>query len=77
MIGRSPNCDIRIEDQLISKTQSTIRYDEHKWILEDGRDGKESTNGTWFYLNQEHEIQDGMVFKQNQSFFTTTLRRFG
>jgi pSer/pThr/pTyr-binding forkhead associated (FHA) protein len=49
--GRSPNCDIRIDDQLISKMQSTIKYENGNWILEDGRDGKESTNGTWYYLN--------------------------
>jgi predicted component of type VI protein secretion system len=51
VIGRSPNCDIRIDDQLISKMQSTIKYEDGNWILEDGRDGKESTNGTWYYLN--------------------------
>jgi pSer/pThr/pTyr-binding forkhead associated (FHA) protein len=51
VIGRSPNCDIRIDDQLISKMQSTIKYEGGNWILEDGRDGKESTNGTWYYLN--------------------------
>ena len=51
MIGRSPNCDIRIDDQLISKMQSTIKYEDGNWILEDGHDGKESTNGTWYYLN--------------------------
>jgi len=63
VIGRSPNCDIRIDDQLISKMQSTIKYEDGNWILEDGRDGKESTNGTWYYLNQEQAIQDGMIFK--------------
>mmetsp|Transcript_6717 Transcript_6717/g.10801 ORF Transcript_6717/g.10801 Transcript_6717/m.10801 type:complete len:186 (+) Transcript_6717:701-1258(+) len=51
IIGRSPNCDIRIDDQLISKMQSSIRYESRRWILEDGKDGKESTNGTWYYLN--------------------------
>jgi pSer/pThr/pTyr-binding forkhead associated (FHA) protein len=65
VIGRSPNCDIRIDDQLISKMQSTIKYENGNWVLEDGRDGKESTNGTWYYLNQEQDIQDGMIFKQN------------
>lgn len=73
MIGRSPNCDIRIDDQLISKMQSTIKYEDGNWILEDGRDGKESTNGTWYYLNQEQVIQDGMIFKQNQTFFVANF----
>jgi len=56
VIGRSPNCDIRIDDQLISKMQSTIKFEDGNWILEDGHDGKESTNGTWYYLNQEQAI---------------------
>ena len=73
MIGRSPNCDIRIDDQLISKMQSSIKYEEGNWVLEDGRDGKESTNGTWYYLNQEQVIQDGMIFKQNQTFFVANF----
>lgn len=73
VIGRSPNCDIRIDDQLISKMQSTIKYEDGNWILEDGRDGKESTNGTWYYLNQEQPISDGMIFKQNQTFFVANL----
>ena len=73
VIGRSPNCDIRIDDQLISKMQSTIKCEDGNWILEDGRDGKESTNGTWYYLNQEQPISDGMIFKQNQTFFVANL----
>ena len=53
--------------------QSTIRYEDQNWILEDGRDGKESTNGTWYYLNQEQAIHDGMIFKQNQTFFVANF----
>ena len=54
---------------------------ERRWIeergdgyaLRAGRDGKESTNGTWYYLNQEQPIQDGMIFKQNQTFFVANF----
>lgn len=53
--------------------QSTIKYEDGNWILEDGHDGKESTNGTWYYLNQEQAIQDGMIFKQNQTFFVANI----
>lgn len=52
-IGRSPKCYVKLEDQLISKVQSTIKYVEGNWILEDGRDGKKSINGTWYYLSEE------------------------
>lgn len=42
-------------------------------MLIDGFDGKESTNGTWLYLNEDCEIEDGMIFKSNQTFFEAHL----
>ncbi len=65
MIGRTPNCDIRIDDKLLSKAQATIKFDGENWVLQDGYEGRESTNGTWLYLNEDCEIEDGMVFKSN------------
>lgn len=65
IIGRTPNCDIRIEDKLLSKTQAQISYDGENWLITDGFNDKESTNGTWLYLNEDMEIQDGMIFKSN------------
>lgn len=72
IIGRSPNCDIRIDDQLISKMQSTVKYEDGQWILEDGHGGKESTNGTWYFMNEDEVLNDGMVFKHNQTFFVAS-----
>lgn len=69
VIGRTPNCDIRIEDKLLSKTQAVIFYDGAHWVIRDGFQDKESTNGSWLYLNEDVEVQSGMVFKSNQSFF--------
>ena len=47
-IGRLNNCEVQIEDSLLSKYQATIRfYEEKGWILEDGFESKLSTNGTW------------------------------
>lgn len=73
VIGRTPNCDIRIEDKLLSKAQATIRYDGANWVLTDGFEGRESTNGTWLYLNEDCDIESGMVFKSNQTFFEATV----
>ena len=75
VIGRTPNCDIRIEDKLLSKAQATIRLNEegNNWVLIDGFEGRESTNGTWLYLNEDCDIEDGMVFKSNQTFFEAKL----
>ena len=36
-----------------------------EWILNDGYEGRESTNGTWLYLNEDCELEEGMVFKSN------------
>ena len=75
VIGRSPNCDIRIEDELLSKMQSTIYFDQNAeaWVIEDGYQGKSSTNGTWLYLNEEVKIRSGMLFKSNQTFFQAAI----
>lgn len=73
VIGRTPNCDIRIEDKLLSKMQATIRNEQGEWVLYDGSQGRESTNGTWLYLNEDCEIEDGMIFKSNQTFFEANI----
>jgi hypothetical protein len=54
--------------------QATIRNDQGgEWVLYDGYQGRESTNGTWLYLNEDCVIEDGMIFKSNQTFFEATL----
>ena len=78
MLGRTPDCDIKINDKLLSKTQSHIKIEytengNHKWILNDGNNGKPSTNGTWIYINEDLYMYDGMVFKANQTIFSVTL----
>lgn len=66
---------MRIEDKLLSKAQSNIKYDteQEAWILQDGYNGKTSTNGTWLYLNEDYPMYQGMVFKANQTIFRTTI----
>jgi len=75
VIGRSPNCDIRVDDELLSKMQASISFDlnTREWVLQDGFSGKRSTNGTWLYLNEEIPILSGMLFKSNQTFFQATV----
>mgnify|MGYP000929568544 CR=1 FL=1 len=61
VIGRTPDCDIRINDKLLSKNQAMVSFqqnlsaseDEGAWVLSDGFMGKPSTNGTWLYLNED------------------------
>ena len=58
IVGRSPNCDIRIDDELLSKMQATVSYSPQlqMWTICDGYQGKNSTNGTWLYMNEEVKI---------------------
>lgn len=50
-----------------------IFYDGENWVIRDGFQDKESTNGTWLYLNEDCEVKTGMVFKSNQSFFEAKI----
>ena len=71
IIGRTPECNIRISDRLLSKHQASIQFfkKEQAWVLTDGFGGKPSTNGTWMYLNEDFQMYPGMVFKANQTIF--------
>ena len=53
--------------------QATIKNEQGEWVLYDGYQGRESTNGTWLYLNEDCVVEDGMVFKSNQTFFEASL----
>lgn len=74
-IGRSPQCNIKIDDEVLSKFQCHIYFDFnlHTWFLEDGGKQKASTNGTWLYLNEEFPIYDNMTFKAHQTVFNVNF----
>lgn len=82
LLGRTPECDIKINDKLLSKTQCHIKLwyespDNYRWLLHDGFKGKPSTNGTWLYINEDMRVYDGMVFKANQTIFQASLSPMG
>lgn len=73
-IGRDTECNVMIDDSLLSRFHCTINYNaDGKWIINDGkikaREIKLSTNGTWIYLMEDTMIDDGMIFKGNQNIF--------
>lgn len=73
-IGRMSDCDIRFEGSSLSRYQLTIEYNEEKgWVVADGYNGKNSTNGTWLYVEGFFEITDGTTAKIGQSLFTMDL----
>ena len=74
-IGRSQNCDIVIEDMMLSKTQCCIEYDAEskKIYLSDGDGKKESTNGTWVFILNPTKITDNFMFKAEHTLFLANL----
>lgn len=59
-IGRSPDCDIFINDKLLSKIQCHIKcqmdphnHNYYQWIIYDGKKGQASTNSTWLYISKD------------------------
>ena len=75
-IGRDISCNIIIDDSLLSRVHCTIDYDEEEgWVIHDGKidenetNKKPSTNGTWLFLIEETQIDDGLIFKNNKNAF--------
>lgn len=73
-IGRDTDCDIMINDLLLSRIHCTIEYKHNRgWYLHDGikdeYESKESTNGTWLFLMEETKLTEGMIFKGNQNLY--------
>jgi hypothetical protein len=74
-IGRNKKCDVYIEDMMMSKIQSTIKYihKEKCFYLFDGNIQKESMNGTWVYILNPVLITDNFVFKAEHTLFVVYL----
>lgn len=79
-IGRSNECDIPIDDVMLSRVHCTVRYKEGKWYIIDGQiisnsNGcedvyvKNSTNGTWIYAFEDTLIYEQTTFKANHNLF--------
>ena len=73
-IGRSPDCDILIDDNMLSRTHCVVEFKNDKWFIQDGfvnerGEVRKSTNGTWIYAYEEIMISDKMTFKANHNLF--------
>ena len=66
-----PSCDIKFEDNQLSRLQCTVYCDDGIWYLRDGDGQKLSTNGTWLFVDELFPIYDGMVFKAGHTLFKT------
>ncbi len=74
-IGRNQNCDIIIEDMMLSKTQCHIEYNsvDKCFYLIDGDGRKESTNGTWVFILNSTKITNNFIFKAEHTLFLANL----
>ena len=72
-----PSCSIKFDDNQLSRLQCTIEYVDGNWVLKDGDGTKQSTNGTWLFVDELFQIYDGMVFKAGQTLFRTSKLKPG
>ena len=74
-IGRNQQCDVIIEDMMLSKIQCYMEYNcsEKSFYLIDGNGQKESTNGTWVFILNPTRITDNFVFKAEHTLFMANL----
>ena len=74
-IGRNQNCDIIIEDMMLSKIQCRIEYslNDKCFYLYDGDGKKESTNGTWVFILNPTKITNNFMFKAEHTLFVANL----
>lgn len=75
-VGRVSDCEIKFDVNTLSRYQFTIVYKESKgWVVIDGYDGKQSTNGTWLFVEDYYEISQNIAVKIGQTLFKVTLDR--
>ena len=76
-IGRAENCDITIEDVMLSKVHTSIEYKakDKSFYLYDGDTKKESTNGTWVFILNPIKITDNFIFKAEHTLFMVNLAK--
>lgn len=73
-IGRQGDCQIRFEDNSLSRYQCLLTYETGTgWFIQDGDGHKTSTNGTWLFADFAFDIFDRLVFKAGQSLFEVTV----
>ena len=83
LIGRAPECDLSINDKLLSKVHCHIKimFDQlnphmYDWVVVDGHGNKNSCNGTWVYISQDTPIVSNFTFKANSTVFGCKLLNY-
>lgn len=75
-IGRSKGNEIVLDSSNFSRVHTSFIYSssDKSWYLMDGDGTKESTNGTWLFLDCQTEIYDKMLLRLGRSLFE--IRKF-
>jgi len=68
-IGRMADCQIKFDDNNLSRYQCTFKHFNNAWHIIDGFRSKPSTNGTWLLLGDRIELVHEMVIKIGQTLF--------
>ena len=74
-VGRSPQCDVPINDPLLSPIHCTVSKEDNHWMLADGNEHEHSATGTWVYLSHTTPIYNGMELRCGSTLFTVEIRR--
>lgn len=63
-LGRS-KCKVNLDFSILSKKHCVIKFDQELkvWEINDGSEGRPSTNGTWLLVTSKFEINDTTFVK--------------
>ncbi len=73
-IGRG-DCSIKLDYSFLSKKHCTVYFNDKTllWEIDDGFEGKRSTNGIWLTLNSRYELKEENIIKIGNSSFNVTM----
>ena len=77
-MGREKNCNIILNHLSYSRIQCSINYNENDnfWFINDGDNEKESTNGTWVFINWDYDIEKDFLFRIGQNIIQVNLNKY-
>lgn len=56
-IGRSKCCDIKVNENTVSRIQCRVLYIESQWVILDGTTDKPTSNGTWLCISKKNNVE--------------------
>ena len=72
-IGRGRDCKIKFEHSALSRVQCVLLWEGWRWVIADGNGERESTNGTWQFLDESTEMHNGMQLKIGQNLLKVNI----